>query len=160
MPKQSPWKLPELKKGRVDIARLDIMHRSVHMGEASEWFTYSELIMRNIIMILLHVFSLLTEPVTYLRFNIMESSGRNPIWYTLLLTIFLPVKPLFIWVYTVICILFDGALISKECDDFNLMCMSLTEDAPKLKSCLFSFWAMQAYSFAKFTLMGRNTDYF
>ena len=100
--KESKWVLPKVKEGRVDIARLDIMDRATNEGEASEWFTYKDLLSRNFNMIILHIFILLTEPLVYLRYTVMESSGRNPVWFTVLVAIFLPIKPLFTIVLTAI----------------------------------------------------------
>ena len=70
--KPPTWKLPALKEGRIDLARLDMHAIQVRPGKVEEFFTVSELILRNVNMTILHLFVMVTEPLTYLRFCIMD----------------------------------------------------------------------------------------
>ena len=129
----------EYQPGRTSITKLDIMDRATNLGDRHDWFTYQDLITRNLVLIALHFFTLLTEPIVYLRYTIMESSGRNPIWYTFLLTIFFPIKPLFVLLLSTIQITFN---VMKDLDHFEYMVCSLTEKAPLIKACLQASHAM------------------
>jgi hypothetical protein len=75
VPKPQKWILPKIKDGRIDIARLDMHARQVRPGKVEEFFTYSDLILRNVNMTILHIFVMVTEPYTYLRFCIMDDWG-------------------------------------------------------------------------------------
>lgn len=94
VPKQK-WKLPEIKEGRIDIGRLDLLARQTRPGDPDEFYTVLDLTQRNVNMALLHIFYMCTEPFTYLRFCLMDDWGCYATWFTLLNTLFFPIKPLF-----------------------------------------------------------------
>jgi hypothetical protein len=95
VPKPKKWVLPEIKKGRIDIARLDIHERQVRPGKVEDFYTVTDLFLRNVNMALLHLFIMMTEPYSYLRFCIMDDWGCFPLWFTFVDTLFFPLKPLF-----------------------------------------------------------------
>jgi hypothetical protein len=157
VPKQK-WKLPEIKEGRIDIGRLDLLARQTRPGDPDEFYTVLDLTQRNVNMALLHIFYMCTEPYTYLRFCLMDDWGCYATWFTLLNTLFFPIKPLFTLIVVTIQLEFNGKIIPTDVNDLGMMLFNLSE-GHGLKACLFGSYQQQMYVFAKLSLKGRNAKY-
>jgi hypothetical protein len=101
-PKPPKWELPEIKEGRIDIARLDMHARQVRPGKAEDFYTILDLTQRNLNMSVLHLLFMITEPYQYLRFCVMDDWGCQGLWFTLVNTLFFPLKPIFMLILVTI----------------------------------------------------------
>lgn len=108
-------------------------------------------------MTLLHYFILITEPIVYLRFSIMDDWGCCPFWYIIVDTLFFPVKPFWQLFLVTIQLECDGKIISKDINDLETMCCTLS-DRSGIKTIMYGVWMNLLYIFSRFTMTGRNAE--
>jgi len=72
VPKPPKWVLPEQKEGQHNRGRLSVFERQSNCGDPDEFYTIPDLLKRNLICVIIHFFTMVTEPWEYFRFCFMD----------------------------------------------------------------------------------------